>query len=360
VAFKAISTKLKLTDKQATLMAQHAGYSRWVYNWGLALWKTAYSSGIKPNLGAIEKVFTSVTKPQYPWMAQLSSKVYQYALRNLGEAFNSFFKGIGEFPKFKKKGSHDSFTIDNSGRPIKLGGTRHFLPFIGGVKTFDNLPECQTKKVTVSREADGWYVSFCYEFWPAPTPKTVGRAGVDLGVKTLATLSTGQVFESLKPYRLAKRKLKRLQRQLSRHQTGSRNWEKAKRKLAKAHQRGANIRKNTLHQLTSYLAKNHSQIVIEDLNVSGMMANHKLAGAVADMGFYSFRRQVEYKCSWYGAELIVASRWYPSSQLCSNCHHQQPMTPEIRTFRCSCCGFEIDRDLNAAINLENYPTTAAG
>ncbi|NES73999.1 MAG: transposase, partial [Okeania sp. SIO2D1] len=194
---KSIRTKLKLNNKQKTLFAQHAGYSRWCYNWGLSLWNAAYTDGYKPNPRKLREVFTNHTKPLYPWMKNLSSKVYQYAFINLGEAFKRFFQGLGKRPRFKKKGKSDSFTIDNCGKPIELNGWNHKLPFIGIVKTYEPI-EATTKKITISRQAGDWYLSYSYEFTPTSTPKTTEVVGVDLGIKTLATLSTGEVFESIK------------------------------------------------------------------------------------------------------------------------------------------------------------------
>ncbi|NEP81381.1 MAG: transposase, partial [Okeania sp. SIO3B3] len=273
---KSIRTKLKLNNKQKTLMAQHAGYSRWCYNWGLSLWNAAYTDGYKPNPRKLREVFTNHTKPLYPWMKNLSSKVYQYAFINLGEAFKRFFQGLGKRPRFKKKGKHDSFTIDNCGKPIELNGWNHKLPFIGMVKTYEPI-EATTQKITISRQADDWYLSCSYEFTPASTPKTTEVVGVDLGVKTLATLSTGVVFEGTKSYKKFENKLSNLQYLNRNKNIGSANGRAAQLKIAKLHRKIANIRKNALHELTTYLAKNHSIVSIEDLNVRGMLANHKLA-----------------------------------------------------------------------------------
>ncbi|NEQ36398.1 MAG: IS200/IS605 family element transposase accessory protein TnpB [Okeania sp. SIO3I5] len=349
---KSIRTKLKLNNQQKTLMAQHAGYSRWCYNWGLSLWNAAYRNGYKPNARKLREVFTNHTKPLYPWMKNLSSKVYQYAFINLGEAFKRFFKGLGKYPKLKKKGKHDSFTIDNCGKPIELNGWNHKLPFIGMVKTYEPI-EATTKKITVSRQAGDWYLSCSYEFHSHTTPKKTDVIGVDLGVKTLATLSDGQVFESVKPLQKFEAKLSRLQ-YLNRHkEVGSANWKKAQQKIARLHRKVANIRKDALHKLTTYLAKNHGSVSIEDLNVSGMLRNHKLAKSIADQGFYEFRRQLGYKCQWYGSELVVIDRFFPSSKTCSNCGHVQDMPLDLRTYDCPECGLSIDRDLNASINLRD-------
>ncbi|NMG21025.1 RNA-guided endonuclease InsQ/TnpB family protein [Brasilonema bromeliae] len=355
MAYKAFRTKLKLSTQQKPVMAQHAGYSRWVYNWGLKLWEQAYKDGLKPSVGMLKKFFTNHVKPQYQWMNQLSSKVYQYAFINLGEAIARFFAKKGKSPRFKKKGKADRFTIDNSGAPIKVGGLRHKLPFIGWVRTYEALPECITKKVTISQQAGDWYLSFHIEIPEAsPTPKSIDRVGVDLGVNALATLSTGAVYPNLKAYRKAKHKLAKLQRLASRKQKGSNNRHKANIKVARQHRRVASIRNDYLHKITTYLAKNHGEVVIEDLNVSGMLANHKLASAIADCGFYEFRRQLEYKCERYGSSLVVVDRFYPSSQICSNCGYRQKMPLKERVYICPCCNVSRDRDLNAAINLSNW------
>ena len=204
-----------------------------------------------------------------------------------------------------------------------------------------------------------------------PTVKCFGKVGVDLGIKTLATLSDGLVFPALKPYRSNKAKLAKLQRKASKQMRdlrgnnssanslvkGSKNRAKTQQKIARLHARIANIRNDATHKLTSHLTKNHSQIVIEDLNVSGMMKNHKLASAIADSGFYEFRRQLEYKAEWYGSEVTVIDKWYPSSQLCSGCGARQPMPLQVRLYDCSSCGLSLDRDLNAAINIRNYSKT---
>lgn len=178
--------------------------------------------------------------------------------------------------------------------------------------------------------------------------------GVDLGIKTLATLSTGEMFQGAMSYRKMEAKLSRLQ-WLNRHkQKGSANWKKAQIKIARLHRRIANIRKDILHKLTTYLAKNHGIVVVEDLNVSGMMANHKLAKAIADMGFREFRRQLNYKTKLYVSELVIADRWLPSSKTCSGCRvKKDALTLSERVFECEHCGFSLDRDLNAAINLRN-------
>jgi putative transposase len=237
---------------------------------------------------------------------------------------------------------------------MRFSGRRLKLPFIGWVFTYEPLPEIQTKRVTISRIADSWYLSVAYEFEPEQTVKSREYLGVDVGVKVLATCSDGTVFANPAAHKKAQKNLARLQRELSRKQKGSNNRNKAKLKLAKAYQRIVNIRKDTIHKLTSWLCKNHAVIGLEDLNVSGMMKNHKLAGAIADSAFYEIRRQVEYKSEWYGSRVVFADRFYPSTKTCSNCGHVQEIALKERVFNCNNCGVSIDRDLNASLNLEGY------
>ena len=288
---------------------------------------------------------------------EVSKCAPQYALRDLRTAWERCFKKISGAPRFKKKGRHDSFELDGI---IRIRGTRKIqVPRIGILRTYEDLPQVPVKSVTISRTANDWFISFKIEVEPCITLKTVDVVGIDLGVSALATLSTGEVFEGAKSYRKYKAKLSRLQ-WLNRHKVvGSANWKKAQCEIARLHRTIANIRKDTLHKLTTYLAKNHGTIVIEDLNVSGMVKNHKLAKAISDMGFYEMRRQLEYKTKLYGSSLVIADRWFPSSKACSNCGiKKETLSLSERVFQCKHCGFQIDRDLNAAINLSKVASHA--
>ena len=335
-------------------MAKHAGIARFTYNWGLSTWPDLYKNGLKPNKYILKKFFNNHVKPELAWIKEkgICQKITQYAFDYLGESFQRFFKGLSEYPKFKKKGRHDSFTIDNGGKPIPIGGTSIKLPTIGWVKTYEGLPHTTCKSITISRTADSWFIAFCYEQECQPTIKPYDVVGVDLGVKELATLSTGVTFPNPKHYKQNLTKLKRLSRIYSRKVNGSTNKYKAKIKLARHHAKVTNLRKDTLHKITTYLCKNHARIVVEDLNVSGMLSNHKLAQVIADCGFHEFKRQLEYKAKKFGCEIIIADRWYPSNKTCSHCgHKKQHLSLSERTFHCENCGFEMNRDLNAAINL---------
>lgn len=349
-----IKTKLKLTTEQKTMMSKHAGIARFTYNWGLATWQNLYQDGYKPNKFLLKKFFNNEVKTQLEWIKEkgICQKITQYAFDQLGAAYDRFFSGKGGYPKFKKKGQHDCFTIDAGGKPIPVGGTSIKLPTIGWVKTYEGLPHTTTTKLTISRIANDWYISFAYEVETDSTPKSVDVVGVDLGVKELATLSTGVTFPNPKAYRKNIQKLKRLASAHSRKAKGSNNRNKSKIKLAKHHNRVSNIRKDSLHKVTNYLCKNHAVIVVEDLNVSGMMSNHKLAQSIADCGFYEFKRQLEYKTKKFGSKLVLADRWYPSSKTCSNCGcTKESLSLSERVYSCEHCGHIMNRDLNAAINL---------
>ncbi len=351
-------TELKLNNFQRTVLLKHCGVSRHAWNWGLALTRaildhnsTNLDHKLKfPTAIDLHKYLVALVKPENPWYYHCSKSAPQSALRDLSAAWKRCFKKISGQPKFKKKGKNDSFTLEGTCK-IKNSFTIQ-VPRIGKLKTYERLPSVdKIKSVTISRQADRWFISFKIETQIQNNSNT-GIVGVDLGVKSLATLSTGEVVEGAKSYRKNKTKLSRLQ-WLNRNQIiGSKNWRKAQLKIARLHRKIANIRKDTIHKLTSLLAKNHGTIVIEDLNVSGMMKNHKLAGAIADMGFYEVRRELEYKCKLYGSKLVVADRWLPSSKTCSNCGHKKEiLCLSERVFECENCNFTIDRDLNAAINL---------
>jgi len=216
---------------------------------------------------------------------------------------------------------------------------------------------------TVSEKAGRWFVSLQVEMEiPDALPVQKPVAGVDLGINRMAQVSDGSYIENPRALKqaLAKLKrlqrvlsrLKRLQRVLSRRQAGSANRRKAVRQLARAHYRVANIRKDALHQATTWLARTKSAIVLEGLNVNGMMKNHHLAQALAEVGLYEFRRPLQYKAAWYGCEVILADRFFPSTKRCSQCGHEREIGLAERVYHCEMCGLVLERDLNAAINLE--------
>lgn len=361
---RSFKTKLKLNNQQKTILAKHAGVARHAYNWGLQTCLETLKRNEKlPSAIDLHKKLVAEVKTNHTWYYEVSKCAPQQALRNLATAFTNWWKHKHcQQPKFKKKGHRDSFYLEGS---IQVSGEQIKLPRIGWVRCHEILPGYQPKNVTVSKRAGDWYVSYKFEFQPKETEKIRQRLGVDLGVNALATCSDGSVFPNKKAYRQARRKLAHLQRAVARKQKGSSNRKKAVNQVSRLHQKVANIRLDALHKLTTWLAKNHSEIVIEDLNISGMLKNHRLASAIADCGFFDFKRQLSYKCEWYGSRLIIADRFYPSSQLCSGCHHRQKMPLKERVYHCLNCGSLMDRDFNASVNLEywhpeiDYPLTVS-
>ncbi|MBN3923127.1 RNA-guided endonuclease TnpB family protein [Nostoc sp. NMS4] len=351
-------TELKLNKEQRTAFLKHCGVARHAWNWGLALTKQILdynkanpTEKIKfPTAFDLHKWLVALVKPECPWYYECSKSAPQQALTALRIAWDRCFKKVAGVPKFKKKGKRDSFTLEGT---VKiLGNNKIQVPKIGVLKTYERLPQVQPKSVTISRQADRWFISFRFEVESTPTPKAVEFVGVDLGVNHLATLSTGEVFDGAKSYKKYEQKLSRMQWLNRRKQVGSNKYRKAQLKVARLHRKIANIRKDTLHKITTYISKNHAVIGIEDLNVRGMLANGNLAKAIADMGFYEFRRQLTYKCELYGSKLVVVDRFYPSSKTCSGCGtKKETLLLSERKFHCEHCRVTIDRDLNAAINL---------
>ena len=361
---KSLKIRLELNNEQATLAAKHAGVARHAYNWGLDVCKKAYLNGEKrPSAIDLHKKLVAEVKKENAWYYEVSKCSPQEALRNLDKAYIKCFREKKGLPVFKKKGIRDSFYLEGA---IEIKENQIKIPKFGKVKISEILDIQGIKNVTVSKTAGQWFVAFKIPQAPnLPKQEKINPIGVDLGIKTLATLSDGTFFENKRPYKKLKRKLKIAQRKVSKKVKGSANRKKAIQKVAKIHYKIANIRKDNLHKLTTYLAKNHSEVVIEDLNVRGMSKNHKLASAILDGGFYEFRRQLSYKCEWYGSQLTVVDRFYPSSKTCSCCGTIKKELKLIeRIYHCESCKISIDRDFNAAINLRNkavsYTASACG
>jgi putative transposase len=304
---------LKLNNRQRILLASHCGVARHAWNWGLWLTKnildhnkTNPNEKLKfPTAIDLHKLLVALVKSENQWYYECSKSTPQQALMALRESWKRCFNKTAGVPRFKKKGRRDSFTLEGT---VKiLGSNKIQVPVIGILKTYERLPQVLTKSCTISRQASRWFISFRFDVEQQESCQT-SIVGVDLGIKALATLSTGEVILGAKSYKEYAAKLSRMQ-WLNRHKViGSNNWKKMQLAWARLHRKIANIRKDTLHKLTTLLAKNHGVIAIEDLNVSGMMANHKLAASVADMGFFEFLRQLTYKCELYGSKLVVVDK----------------------------------------------------
>ena len=353
---------------QATYFAKAAGVARFAYNWALAEWQRQYeawkqdNSLPKPSQLALSRQLNAIKREQFPWMLEVTKNAPQMAIIQLGQAFQNFFEGRAKYPKFRKKGVHDRFTLTND--QISIDGCRIRIPKLGWVRMRESLRFTgKIMSATVSRVADRWFVSIVVDTQDdshLPQAKNQGVVGVDLGVAALATLSTGEPpIPGPKPHKALLARLQRLSRSLSRKQKGSANRKKAKARLARLHARIAAIRSDAMHKLTTDLTRRFHTIVIEDLSVRGMMRNRHLARSIADMGFFEFRRQLKYKTAMRGGRVVVADRFYASSKTCSACGHKLETLPlSVRKWTCPACGVVHDRDLNAAINLKNMAVSS--
>jgi putative transposase len=373
VITRAYKTELALNNEQVTACRKHAGAARYAYNWGLRRKQDTYrATGKSSSAIELHRELNALKQNEVPWMYDVSKCAPQEALRNLDTAFAHFYRRVQRkrqgklrgkvgYPRLKtKKRGLGNFRLTGH---IVVFSDAIQLPRLGHLRLKERgyLPTTGTAGVnvlsaTVSEQAGHWYVSIQVELeWEVPV--NVGPVvGVDLGVKTLATLSDGTVIPNPRPLKRCLRKLKRFHRAVSRKRKGSQNRKKAARRLGRLYRTIANQRANTLHQITTRLAKTKSVIVIEDLQVAGMLKNHHLAQAISDVGFGTFRRQLLYKAAWFGSRVVLADRWEPSSKTCSGCGWvDEDLALGDRTFHCrnpqAACGLVIDRDLNAAINL---------
>jgi putative transposase len=374
----AFKTQLFPNNKHRTYFHKACGVSRFAWNWGLDAWNKQYKiweasdktdKSLKPNGMKLKKQLNAVKKAEFPWMYEVTKYAAQQPFINLQRAWSDFLnkktmngKPVGR-PKFKKKGKCiDSFYV--GGDQVVVKNKHVKVPNLGWVRMAEPIKYGgKINSMTISRSADKWFVSFSIDVEISFIPsKNQARCGVDLGINTLATLSRGDVryWQTPKPLHNSLRKLARMQRRLAKKTKQSNSYKKLVVRLGRLHKRIADIRRNCLHQLTSYLVKNFAEVTIEDLNVKGMLANGKLARHIADVGMYEFRRQMEYKSSWYATVLNIADRWFPSSKLCSDCGNKNThLKLSDRTYSCA-CGNNKCRDYNASINLEKYTARSAG
>jgi putative transposase len=358
-------TELKPNNRQVTKFRQHSGVARHAYNFGnseilKALEAREADKSVKiPSAIDLHKRLVAEIKPINPWYYENSKDSLQKALADVRTAWDRCLKKVSKRPNFKKKGkSKDSFYLEGGTKAkpqIVNDGKRVKLPKIGWVRLHEPLPITATHNCVISRTADKWFIAIKYEIEKPLIALDRPSVGVDIGIKELAVASDGKVFANPKAYRKMSKRMKRLQRSVSRKVKGSKNRAKAVTKLARLHYKVSCIRKDAIHKLTNYLAKNHSVIKIEDLNVKTFLKNHKLAGAITDCGMYEFKRQLEYKTEKFSSHLVLVDRFFPSSQICSNCgNHRHKMPLKNRVYHCPECGHTQDRDLNAAKNIERW------
>lgn len=358
---------LKPSNVQATYFARASGTARFAYNWALDEWQRQYEAWKqddrrpKPSQAALRRQLNAIKRERFPWMLEVTKNAPQMAIIQLGEAFRHFFAGRARYPTRRKKGVHDRFSLTND--QFSVEDSRIRIPNLGWVRMREPLRFAgKIMSATVSRQAGRWFVSITVDTPDQshlPKAENQGAVGVDLGVSVLATLSTGETIGGPKAHTAQLKRLRRLSRSLSRKQKGSSNRRKAKAKLARLHACIGNVRQDALHQLTTDLTHRFHTIGIEDLNVRGMMKNRHLARSIADMSFFEFRRQLNYKAAMRGALVVVADRWYASSKTCSCCGHKlDALPPSARKWTCPTCGTHHDRDVNAAVNLKNMAVSS--
>jgi putative transposase len=371
---KSVKIRLFPTREQEILMYKSCGISRFAYNWGLAKWEEEYKQGVKPSKLSLKREFNNNIKKdsKYSWLYEVSAQITVQAFEDLNAAYENFFKGLSKYPKFKtKRKSKQSFYVRYDAVKFKEGKVN--IEKVGKVKYKTNYDIPDLSKYNNPRcHYDGkyWYLTFGFEQSENQAELNKDLSiGIDLGVKDLAVINSldkpVKNINKTKKVRKLKKKLKRLQRQVSRKYEANKNSNtyiktkniiKLEKTIKLIHRKLANIRNNHIHQATISIIKlTPYRVVMEDLNVSGLMKNKHLAEKIAEQKFYEFIRQMKYKCEFNGIEFIQADRFYPSSKLCSCCgSKKEDLKLSDRMYVCDKCGVTIDRDKNASINLGKF------
>lgn len=365
-----VKVRLEPNNKQTTKLFKSAGTARYIYNWTLAKQQENYKQGNKfISDNDLRKELTKLKQNELSWLYEVSNNIAKQAVKDACNTYKRFFKGLCKYPKYKSRKRNKPSFYNDCGK-FKVKPNKVLIEKVGWVRIseIDRIP-LDTKYYNPRIIFDGisWYISVGIDT-KTENNNANDSIGIDLGIKDLAILSNGTKYKninkSFKMKKLNKRKL-RLQRKISKKYKINKKGEcyrktsnivKLEKRLNKLWRRIANIRNDYIQKITTKIVKTKpSKIVMEDLKVSNMIKNHKLAKALQDNCLFEFKRQITYKCELNSIELILASQWFPSSKTCSHCGFKKPkLSLSERVFKCECCGFELDRDVNAAINLKNY------
>ena len=367
---------LRPTPDQESSFNQHAGYARYAYNWALGEFKAGLDVGEWLSERTLRPRWNKVKPMIAPWAAELSQNGAKYAIIDFGHAATSWDaysqrvksgehsgRRVG-FPRFKRRKHEQGFRADNGPDTVRVAGKAVILPKIGPVAMVEALRfPGSIREVTINRTAGTWFACFCIEDGQQQPPVKAGPTiGVDVGVGMMAVCSDGTVVENPKPLVSGTKRLRRLDKAIARSQNihgksaHSNRRERLYARRRNLHARVVNVRNDHHHKATTAIAKSSGRVVVETLNVAGMMRNRRLARAIVDAGMAEFLAKLEYKCGWYGSEYVKADRWFASSKLCSHCGWKNnDLTLSDREWRCGSCGVLNERDLNAAVNLSNWP-----
>jgi len=363
--------RLNPTPEQAVYFRKACGVARHAYNWALARWKEYRAEGKWAKMKDLKAEYNRIKGEQFPWCYEVTKCAPEQEFSNLGQAFANYWRMKEEgtlpklkhprkdgeeagFPHFKsKKQDRLSFYLAND--KFSVDGHTLRVPKLGNVNMTEELRlQGKIMSATISYRAGWWFVAISVEVQHDVPFHSGGAVGIDLGIKTLATLSDGMVFENQRHFRQNLGRIKGLSKGLSRKVEGSQNWWKSTKKLARAHYRVACQRQDSLHKMTTHVARTYALIGLEDLNTKGMLANHCLAQAVSDASFFEVKRQLLYKAEESGGYVQLVDRWYASSKTCHHCGWvKEDLTLADRVWVCEQCGAVNERDVNASLNVRD-------